>query len=134
MLSIGRLLDQNALYAKFDQDHCFFQDLSNDAVKALGKRHHGLYKFMKEVPSSINFVSSTGLSTSTSLPSFDLFHARCGHLSLGKIKHILVHHVDANKINDFHYEACVLGKYHKLPFPISTSIASICFELIHIDL
>ncbi|XP_056694807.1 uncharacterized protein [Spinacia oleracea] len=139
LLSVGRLLDQNNLIAKFEKNSCCFQDLTTSNVKAVAMRHGGLYRFLREVPSSFlvqnkpvtveSYVSQASVHTC----SLDIIHARLGHASLSKLQH-LPFYSTINKTVDFHCEACVLAKHHKLPFTISTSIASACFDLVHIDL
>uniref|UniRef100_A0A803LQR9 Retrotransposon Copia-like N-terminal domain-containing protein n=1 Tax=Chenopodium quinoa TaxID=63459 RepID=A0A803LQR9_CHEQI len=113
LMSIGRLIDQTGVRVVFTRSGCLFQDLSSEAVIGQGKRQNGLYYFAKR---STNFLESEGNnfvgSSSTlsvennglvvALPnktdtsdvsrnkeiSLDLLHARLGHVSLSKMKHI----------------------------------------------
>ncbi|XP_056685767.1 uncharacterized protein [Spinacia oleracea] len=69
LLSVGRLLDHNKLYAHFSPTSCSFQDLITNEVKAVGRRQAGLYKFsedsLKFNPASIsNSVASANPQTS----------------------------------------------------------------------
>lgn len=66
LLSIDKLLDQNKLIAKFDQNHCFFEDLSTDTIQAIGKRIIGLYRFQSldsssTINSSICFYANSNV-------------------------------------------------------------------------
>lgn len=127
LLSVGKLLDQNNLVAKFDQGHCFFQDLSTDIIQAVGKRNAGLYRFQSSDFSFLSHNCSSNLVTS----NVNLFHAMLGHLSVGKLKHMKTSFSDLDK---FSCDACILAKHHKLPFTESHSRSPVSFDLLHIDL
>lgn len=66
--------------------------------------------------------SSISNSHTTSQPSLKTLHARLGHSSLSRMKHIapsLCSHV-----SEFFCEECVFAKYHRTPFPRSESKSS----------
>jgi len=62
-----------------------------------------------------------------------IWHARLGHGSLTKLAHIACISEHVNK-EDISYEACILAKFHRQPFSVSKSMASMAFELVHINL
>ena len=64
--------------------------------------------------------------------SLPLLHARLGHPSIGKIKHMSIQYT--GDLHDFSCEPCIFAKHHKLPFPISSSLATSPFALVHVDL
>lgn len=138
LLLVGRLLDHNNLCACFERKSCFFQDLVSNQIKAMSTRESGLYRFnsVSSISSSTN-NSDTSLVhntiTSTVKTSVELVHARLGHKSASELKHVIVSILGHNNC-DFTCEACVFGKHHKLPYPVSDSITSVPFELIHVDL
>lgn len=50
------------------------------------------------------------------------------HPSLSKIKHLVVSY-DGN-MHEFSCDPCIFAKHHKLPYPISSSLASKSFDLV----
>lgn len=141
LLSVGKLLDQHQLYASFEQDSCSFQDLLIKEVKVVGTTFYSLYK--TSTPSK--FVCFSSDATVVNKPvvnntltyvvklTIELVHARLGHPYVTKLKHVIFPLIGNNNC-DFSYEACVLGKHHKLPFSSSHSIASSPFDLVYIDI
>lgn len=69
---------------------------------------------------------------SDSRTQLDLLHAKLGHASYSKMKHIDVD--NCKGITEYNYGVCYNSKYHKLPFTISSSRALESFDLIHLDL
>lgn len=70
LLSVGRLLDQNNLFANFHQISCSFQDLTTNEVKAVGHIIGGLYRFNKASPTfDISSYSSSELVSRLHLDS-----------------------------------------------------------------
>lgn len=61
--------------------------------------------------------------------SFELFHKRLGHISLSSLLQIPY----CNKTN-FICDACLLTKFHKLSFLISTTCASFPFKLLRMHI
>ncbi|KAL2932969.1 Retrovirus-related Pol polyprotein from transposon TNT 1-94 [Bienertia sinuspersici] len=143
LLSVGKLLDSNNLFAVFKPNSCYFQDLKTKEIKAAGTRQSGLYKFSSVVPfhsvPSISFDADNVFRVNNTItshvkPDLHVIHARLGHPSFNTTKHMTVPFI-GNKTNcDFSCEACVLGKHHKFPYPVSSSHAVAPFTLIHVDL
>lgn len=63
--------------------------------------------------------------------NLDLIHARLGHVSLSKMKHL--NFCQCKNLKDYFCDICFVVKHHKLPFLPSKSIAANIFDLIHID-
>lgn len=61
----------------------------------------------------------------------ELLHARLGHCSLSKLKHVPGCTVGPNSIL---CDTCMMSKFHRLPFQRSNSLAFKPFELVHMDL
>ena len=85
-----------------------------------------------QAPSSL-----TALSTNVETASMQLWHERLGHLANTNVLK-LESMVDGMKISDRNVgtlcHGCETGKGHRIPFPTSTSRASVPFELVHCDL
>ncbi|XP_074363338.1 uncharacterized protein LOC141703800 [Apium graveolens] len=108
-------------------------DLSTNTVNAVGTRSNDLYKFLSPEIQSCNLISQQYLNANV-IPALDVFHARLGHASIGKMKH-LSNLFSCNKFHDkFSCDSCILAKHHKLPFNDSPFIAPASFHLLHIDL
>lgn len=70
-----------------------FQDLATKEVKASGSRVSSLYKMNKTIcPVSLNkhvaVVANNPFAFSSSSSSTKIVHARLGHASLSKLKHL----------------------------------------------
>ena len=63
---------------------------------------------------------------------FDILHARLGHTSLSKMKHIAEY--KSHIADHFFCEICVLAKSHRLPFHKSSISTHSPFELVHMYL
>lgn len=141
LLSVGKLLLDHHLFAQFEATSCCFQDLTTRVVKAVGLKEGSLYKLTQQPSSNSSLFSCVPLKNSSSnafqatanVISLQTIHARLGHISMTKLQH-LPFLSQKQDCNNFHCEACVMAKHHKLPYPVSTSLASACFDLIHIDL
>ncbi|XP_074309519.1 uncharacterized protein LOC141643998 [Silene latifolia] len=144
LLFVGKLLCDNELLISFDVDKCLIQDPMHNQIVGIGKRTDGLYKLKSDLldlsqsaqNKSSNNISLQGHNIYTckanSSSKVELFHARLGHTSLSKMKHI--EGINCNGINNIQFETCVLAKMHQLPFNRSNSRALHAFDLIHIDL
>ncbi|KAL2933012.1 Retrovirus-related Pol polyprotein from transposon RE1 [Bienertia sinuspersici] len=140
LLSVGSLLDSTHLVAHFTKSHCLLQDPTTKQTKASGRRVVGLYQFCSSYSFSYynhsNPISSTQCVNvvSVSVSSSSLLHARLGHVSPSIMRHLSSTLLDNKSNTVFHFEACLLGKHHKLPFSLSSSHALHSFDLVHIDL
>lgn len=97
----------------------------------------GLYRLddksfeMKKTALKVSGRETSVLLTDSDVP-LSILHARLGHTSLSKMRHISI--CKCSDMEDFYCEVCVLAKHHRLPFTRSESIASMPFELVHFDL
>jgi len=115
----------------------------------MAHEHGGLYKFQSQIRSrhdkrsflrlgrhlDSNYVHISDEVTANKACanlSLETLHARLGHTSLSKMRHILAcKNVLTNK---FFCETCILAKAHRLPFGRSSISTKIPFELVHMDL
>ncbi|XP_074266527.1 uncharacterized protein LOC141589800 [Silene latifolia] len=150
LLSVSKLLDSSHMTVLFTSTDCVFQDLSNDVIVSRGKRVGDLYTINKQQMYCnkvllVNTIKNAVVSKFQSMFSrksshvnnvasqvLDLVHARLGHMSTEKLKFVpeFSHII---KRDTFQCRSCALAKHHRLPFPISTSRASACFHLMHMD-
>ena len=141
LLSVARIIQQNKLKVMFSDEKCVFQDPSSDEVVGTGRRNGGVYQLELSEGSckrneskkirSFNECNNVALNKRQT-QNILLFHQRLGHTSLSKMKHIS--HCGCNGLNELFCDTCCLAKHHRLPFPVSKSIAASIFDLVHIDL
>lgn len=62
----------------------------------------------------------------------ELIHARLGHPSLSKMRHVNAEYCKG--ITEYNCGVCYNAKHHKFPFTVNNPRALECFELIHLDL
>lgn len=156
LLSVSQLVSHNNLCVIFFSDTCIFQDLTTNKIVAVAPKQGGLYKLdplalgktKGKFPITPNSkpvaVYSSKYMTTPSLDSFsannvvcnssffDVLHARLGHTSLSKMRHIpdCKSHIS----NNFFCEICALAKSHRLPFNKSSITTQSPFQLVHMDL
>ncbi|KAK9677429.1 hypothetical protein RND81_11G142700 [Saponaria officinalis] len=90
LLSVGRLIENGNVSVVFLKSQCLFQDLSGSEMLATAKRSGALYIYTS-APVFDNKTLRTRTLCSVSCNNvFDvhLLHARLGHTSLDKLKHI----------------------------------------------
>ena len=78
--------------------------------------------------------SSFNVSHELDIKDLKLLHARMGHISLSKLLHLDGICMSDSDTKKFVCDTCQLAKFHRVPFPVSRSIASVPFDLIHVDL
>lgn len=94
-----------------------------------GTKEQDLYKLVKKEEAEKNDVFSKSCN---SVANMNIIHARLGHVSLSKMQHL--DFCKCENLKDFFCDTCSISKHHRLPFSLSKSIASSCFDLIHVDL
>lgn len=155
LISVGKLIDDAGIEVVFRPHECVFTlsqnnyilgtapkigglYLLNSSSKSASTVSHKIFPIVTNVvvadshSSTLSSKSPNSKSYQSSVNSFDLLHARLGHISLSKMKHLGI--CDCNHLNNYFCETCVYAKHHKLPFPRSLTRAAKCFDLIHIDL
>ncbi|KAL9245201.1 hypothetical protein vseg_018879 [Gypsophila vaccaria] len=135
LLSVGRLIEDTNIHVLFTKDACIFQGLSSKVALGIAQKFAGLYWFSptSSPPTSLHLtpISSVATSTCHDVNPLHTLHARLGHSSLEKLRHVMP--FTNHEIKDFFCETCVMSKHHILPFPRSFSHALHPFDLIHLD-
>lgn len=154
LLSVSRFASDNKVYFEFHPDFCLVKDQLTHRILLKGTLDHGLYKFSlltskKNSCSSPSHVSDASpkrpsvslamvntASTSKKSVPLTTWHNRLGHASFSITRKALdrCHVSYLDDVNNTLCTACMMGKSHKLPFPISESNASVPFQVIHSDL
>ncbi|CAN0901456.1 Retrovirus-related Pol polyprotein from transposon TNT 1-94, partial [Linum grandiflorum] len=87
----------------------------------------GLYQW--KTRTSASFLAST-----QSQKVFDLWHHRLGHVSHSKTPFLKKLNPAVETFHSVPCDVCHYARQKRLPFPISTSVTSQPFDLIHVDL
>lgn len=142
LLCIYQLCKQNNCSVWFNEFMCVIQDKVMAKILFKGLSKHGLYPIPFDLP-----LLKTSMHSSTSFPTVQnkaflgkcvkhsLWYQRFGHPSNEIVSAMLktsgiscVPKTEASV-----YESCLLGKFHKLAFPKSSSRCQKPFELVHSD-
>ena len=105
---------------------CEFMD-RDGTVRAMAERLGNLYK--------MKFKMEEKLSQCNAVQSLTEWHRKLAHIHYGQVRKMLKE--NETVFNDEHNPFCadcLMGKQHRLPFPISDSRATKLCELIHADL
>lgn len=141
LLSVSKLLEKDKLKIIFDKNGCLIQDLTSDEKIASGRVEDGLYKLEDlKIRRSFNACNKIDALSSETLSrrdcnvaeSLSVLHSRLGHISLSKMKDLSI--CNCKGVSYLFCDTCGVAKHHRLPFTISSSIASSIFDLIHVDL
>ncbi|KAJ9542170.1 LOW QUALITY PROTEIN: hypothetical protein OSB04_028676 [Centaurea solstitialis] len=121
-------LQEMGLLISFD-----FSDPKTKQILGKGRRvGRTLEVVYLRLPLSSSYTNLTASISTTS--SFDIWHARLGHLSSAKIKLLansgLLGNTTSNEVSSL---SCKLGKYHALPFELNDYTSDYVFDLIHSD-
>lgn len=154
LLSVGKLVHTSHCIVIFNTRECVFEDLLTKTKLATGQKDGDLYWIRQSYQPSIlsDFASANNKSNhihssceiqtdnvvnflenkSNKLCPVSLLHARLGHTSIDKLRHV----DDCNKhgLNDFFCKTCVLSKHHTLSFNRGIYHAKSLFELVHVDI
>lgn len=135
LLSVTKLLDQNKLVGRIESNGIYFQDHTTKRIVAKGHRAGGLFLLKSEarVQHQKSLQVGRAMSNHAREINFDVIHARLGHCSNGKLKHIQIYCSDVLPENKV-CETCVLAKHCKEPFDRSNAIVEKRFDLVHMDL
>ena len=129
LLSVGQLVD-NHYDVHFSRDGCSVQDQVSGIVIAKGPKVGRLFPL--HIASHVAFSSSIANKS-------EVWHKRLGHPNLAILSHLftsaLLGQSDQISLSrsSFDCSTCKLGKSKILPFQISGSRATKCFEVIHSD-
>ncbi|KAL2904156.1 Retrovirus-related Pol polyprotein from transposon RE1 [Bienertia sinuspersici] len=140
LISLSRLLEKRDVNVFFDEHKCLIQNLSTK--KELGKaiKVNGIYVLIrgrdvikKEEEKKVFGAARTKEEMEVKeLEEIKKMHARLGHCSLSKLKHISV--CNYKGIKELFCDTCCLAKHHRMPFNVSLNMAKNVFDLVHMDL
>ncbi|XP_048498342.1 uncharacterized protein LOC125496792 [Beta vulgaris subsp. vulgaris] len=123
LLSIGQLLVDGKVHVEFTTTECIFSHSNSHQILAKGQKIRGLYFLISNALSSSvkpSFHNSFASHTSTS--NLHIMHARLGHVSLSKMKHIpewyKLYNLDTHKV---FVSRDVIFREDVFPFNISQS-------------
>ncbi|KAG8478414.1 hypothetical protein CXB51_028231 [Gossypium anomalum] len=141
LLSVANFSNDNQAYFEFHPLHCFVKDIKTESILLTGRMHNGLYQFdlsdSKQLGASLSLATAHAVHLAIPRDSiFDLWHKRLGHPYNKTVMQVLCKKniVSTNCKLPSLCSACQLGKFHKLPFSLSTTKYLIPFELIVVDL
>ncbi|KAL2892600.1 Retrovirus-related Pol polyprotein from transposon TNT 1-94 [Bienertia sinuspersici] len=147
LMSLSKVIHSNNLKVVFDKTGCYFQDLSTNEKVVRVREHEGVYVFedgqehkgssggtrINKNQAIFCNVKSEDLShVCNKAVSIDTIHARLGHGSLSKLKHLSF--CQCENVDEFYCDTCSLAKHHRLPLPPSRRMAKNVFDLLHVDL
>ena len=150
LLSVSKFCRDSKCLAVFGDTCCLLQDCATGKVKGLGEFRNGLYHLVNSPLENISpellckghrlleqlykmqseHQVFAGLANKKA--EYALWHQRLGHAPESKLKHI-----DSISASGKCKEVCLtcpMAKFAKLPYDISSSCASNCFDLVHIDI
>ncbi|CAM8948593.1 unnamed protein product [Rhodiola kirilowii] len=132
LLSIGKLITHSHCIVHFIDTKCYIQDQAKQTVQGIGDLSNGLYQI--KCPAVAAKVLS--LAAVTSKDAIQLWHYRLGHTSNGNLSHIIKKHLPSISCNKYEFccDICPMAKQTRLQFPISNTISTQNFDLIHADI
>lgn len=129
LFSVGAALDKG-LKMVSTQSVCKLVD--GDRTVAVGVRRNKLYMMKFEPTSMSEETAHANIATTNSLKNW---HERLAHQNYRHVKNVLDNfEIKVTNTDEVFCDACALGKIHRLPFPVSTSITQAIGEIIHVDL
>ena len=126
----------------FESSSVVSHSQANKPLSMLSFCHLASHMPSVEFINNPNICLQNGIDVcSDKLNKIALLHRRFGHPNSQSLLHLLkLHHADKFSMNmvkqatQHFYEACQLGKIHKLHFPITEIKTKSALELIHTDL
>jgi hypothetical protein len=138
LISASKLIKNVNCCLIFLAGFCFIQNLRTWRTIGLGRELGGLFHLLQVSKGSIStpvspFISAL-VSNNVKDVSSDIWHFRLGHLFQSRMS--LLHEFLSDipcKNNDV-CTVCPLARQRRLSFPISTSVSTSIFEMIHVDI
>ncbi|RVX19793.1 Retrovirus-related Pol polyprotein from transposon RE1 [Vitis vinifera] len=135
LISVGQLVDNNCA-VNFSGNGCVVQDQVTGEPIAKGPKVGCLFPLFLPIPdfSPLSSIKSFACNNASGLSM--VWHRRLGHPNTQILSHVLNSDLPGNKDRSslsLECDSCKLGKSKTLPFPLHTSRASHCFDLIHSD-
>ncbi|XP_076904346.1 uncharacterized protein LOC143559751 [Bidens hawaiensis] len=122
LLTVSKISNDLQCVVTFFPSFCVMQDLHSKALIGAGECLKGLYK-----------IGTMGKERQAMMTTVNTWHKRLGHASISKLNDVsFIKGVSLNSKGVC--DACVKAKFARLPFQISTTKTSACFELIHCDI
>ena len=114
---------------------CIFQDILTWKIIGRGIEKGGLYYMEMTNPGNLRAseVHQIQKKVSTDEEQIWLWHKRLGHPSFGYIQTLFPLLFQHNKPSDFKCNTCILGKSHRVSYPVSTNKSISPFDLVHSD-
>ncbi|PRQ42978.1 putative RNA-directed DNA polymerase [Rosa chinensis] len=114
---------------------CIFQDILTGEIIGRGIEKGGLY-YMEMTTAGNHRVSEVHQiqkGTSTNEEQIWLWHKRLGHPSFGYLQTLFPLLFQHNKPSAFKCDTCILGKSHRVSYPLSSTKSIAPFDLVHSD-
>jgi len=152
LISVSKICQSLPYHIHFLLNTCVIQDVKTQKMIDLGNLCDGLYRLHPSAPAppqahsissvvslfnkvslqSCNSVSSN--NDVSSIPSNVIWHFRLGHLSNQRLSMMHSLYPSITIDNKAIYDICHFVKQRKLPYNLSTFVASSKFELLHFDI
>ncbi|KAI3735565.1 hypothetical protein L6452_15071 [Arctium lappa] len=131
LVLIAQLLESN-LIILFHSSGCVVHDPKTKQILGLSRK---VGRMIEVVYLRLPLPSSSLVASVSNTSSFELWHARLGHLSLARIKSLAHLGVLGNCVSTDNISclSCKLGKHHALPFEMNEFNSPSSFDLIHSD-
>ncbi|RVX11444.1 Retrovirus-related Pol polyprotein from transposon RE1 [Vitis vinifera] len=135
LISVGQLVDNNCA-VNFSSNGCVVQDQVTREPIAKGPKVGHLFPLFLPIPdfSPLSSIKSFACNNVSNLSM--VWHRRLSHPNTQILSHVLNFDLPGNKDHSslsLECDSCKLGKSKTLHFPLHTSRASHCFDLIHSD-
>ncbi|KAJ0924954.1 putative RNA-directed DNA polymerase [Helianthus annuus] len=121
LLSVSKITNDLQCAMTFFPNFCVMQDIRSRELIGAGECFKGLYK-----------MAMMGTERQAMMASVNTWHKRLGHASNSKLSHVGFIKNASLKSKGV-CDSCMKAKFSRLPFTISTTKTSACFELIHCD-
>ncbi|CAN1266422.1 Retrovirus-related Pol polyprotein from transposon TNT 1-94 [Linum perenne] len=144
LLSVSRLTQSMKISVEFCAEQCRILDLLSQKMIGIAYQIRGLYLLLPDSSISTSFFPKP--SSTAVLPvaaavqlnlipqDLDMWHCRLGHPSTPRIQMLHKNNPSIAIPLHSHCSVCHLAKQKHLPFPSSSSHASVAFELVHMDI
>nr|XP_016453911.1 PREDICTED: uncharacterized protein LOC107778214 [Nicotiana tabacum] len=117
------------------------KDLFNGRVRGIGKEDEGLYIYISgnkdQTNGGGNNNSDSGRSFVNTInddsSSVSLWHMRLSHVLIDVLRKLKCFQYLKCNSETKQYTVCPIVKQTRLPFPLSTSVVTACFHLLHAD-
>ncbi|GJX90484.1 ribonuclease H-like domain-containing protein [Tanacetum coccineum] len=130
LLFVNKLIKDNKLFVRFDEDKCYIRDLDKGITLGTGSESGGLYLFddtKNKILGNVNTVMAFNVSK-------DLWHSRLGHPA-DQVLNVLKNDLNLSKNTSVSIcETCHRAKQTREPFPLSNHKSEKHGELVHLDL